>query len=295
MKNKTTVGILCTILSALLFGFTPVLVQQVTATGVTTVTVILYRNFFTIFITLIWAYFSKQSLAITKNQLFKMFWIGVFGACAATLTLYSSYPFMGVGTATVIHFLYPAFAALLAWAWCKTRVTKQRWIALGLSCAGLAFFMQGDVSVIGITLAVVSAVTYAFYMVGMEKLRIALLPTCVVAFYFAVLSTGAMFAYGAVTNQLTLAMPLPMLLLCVVIAACTSFGGVVLLQIGIRNLDAGTAALLCLFEPISSMIFGMIFLHESMSITQWLGSAVIFGALLVGMKKEKAPATSTNA
>ncbi len=216
-----------------------------------------------------------------------MGWIGIFGVCAATVTLYASYETLGVGMATVLHFLYPTFAAVLSLLFCKQKISLQRMVALVLSVVGLLFFLQGTQSgsLVGIVLAVMSAVAYAVYLVGMEGCRIAFLPTCTVTFYFAIFSTCTIGIYGTITEQLQLLLPLPLLAMCLVISFGTSFGAVVLLQIGVRNLNASTAALLCLFEPVSSLVFGMLFLHEAISRQQWVGSGIILLALLVGMRK----------
>lgn len=286
-QNQTALGVLCTILGALLFGFTPILVQQVTVTGVSSMTVGFYRHFFCVIITLAWSFFSKQSLRVIKHQLFHLVWIGVLGVALTTITLYGSYAYLGVGTATVLHFLYPAVTALICWLVFRDKIGRNRKIGLALSCAGLVFFLQGDVSAFGIFLAVASAVAYAVYLVGMEKARIAFLPVCVVTFYLAATCAIFLGIYGGLSGQLQLAMPLPQLAMCFVISFCTSFGGTLLLQLGVRYLSAGTTALLCLIEPVSSVLFGMVILHEHVSTTQWIGSAIIVGALVVGTGKAK--------
>ncbi len=280
-NTKKNIGMICTILSALLFGFSPVIVQFVKDFGISTITVVFYRNFFCIFITLLWTLFSKQNLKVSKKHLIQLALISIFGVSLATLTLYSSYNYIGVGTATVLHFLFPIFAVALSIIFIREKIFASRIIALVCSLIGLLFFLQGSADMTGIILAVVSAVAYAIYLVGMQKTGISKLESRTVAFYFALFGSISMGAYGTVTNELQIIIPFEALALCLVISFLTSFGAVILLQIGVRELNATTASLLCLFEPISGVIFGIVFLSEVVTTNQWIGSAIIILALLI--------------
>ena len=60
----------------------------------------------------------------------------------------------------------------------------------------------------------------------------------------------------------------------------TSVAALGLLQLGIRLLGAADAAILCMFEPLTSFIAGVLLLNEELSLLKAAGSVLILGAVL---------------
>ncbi len=283
-------GILCAAISACLFGFTPVIVKTVQYSGVSTSTVAFVRNFTCIFFAFFWSLMQKQSLKIDKKTFCKITGLAVVGPFGATLTLYASYQYISIGTATVLHFLYPALAALFAYMFFKDKINRNKLIGLCLSCVGLLFFMQfgaGNAQ-LGFIYAVASAVTFALYIISLEKSGFADMSTSILVFYLSIVTSILMLIYGFLTDQLTFFAftPYTLLLTCLV-GFLTSFLATALLQLGVRHLNAVLAAIICLLEPISGLISGQLFLKESMSTNEWIGSIIIIVALLISIKPEK--------
>lgn len=63
---------------------------------------------------------------------------------------------------------------------------------------------------------------------------------------------------------------------------------------GIRSLGAGDAAILCMFEPLTSFVSGTLFLHEEVSLLKVLGSVLILGAVtfMIVMNRRQARSRS---
>ena len=107
---------------------------------------------------------------------------------------------------------------------------------------------------LGLFLAVASGVTYAFYIIYMDKSGLKNQPVFKISFYVALMSSIAMGIFGIGTGELTLTTLTPQAwfistvfaLLCTVVALS-------LLQIGIKHVGASTAAILTTFEPITSI------------------------------------------
>ena len=142
-------------------------------------------------------------------------------------------------------------------------------MALLIATSGIACFFFGmDVKAglsggtfLGLVLAVASGMTYAFYFIYMDKSGLKNQPVFKITFYVALMSSIAMGIYGTVTNELVLSslttkswwISLAFSLLCTVIALS-------LLQIGIKHVGASTAAILTTFEPITSIVCGVLLL-----------------------------------
>ena len=60
----------------------------------------------------------------------------------------------------------------------------------------------------------------------------------------------------------------------------TSVAALGLLQLGIRLLGAADAAILCMFEPLTSFLAGVLLLGEELSLLKAAGSVLILGAVL---------------
>ena len=95
--------------------------------------------------------------------------------------------------------------------------------------------------------------------------------------------------YGTVTNELVLSslttkswwISLAFSLLCTVIALS-------LLQIGIKHVDASTAAILTTFEPITSIVCGVLLLGESVTTIKIIACALIMiGVVTLSLSKQK--------
>ncbi len=292
-KNKK-LGIVCIVLSAILYGFAPVIVKLLLNAGQPSVMIVIYRNLFCVLITSVVAVFRKESLKTNKSEFVKFSRVSLSGQFIATLMLYSSYDYLPVGTATVLHFTYPLFAAIILFFLFKEKVSRIKTISLVVSTFGLCFFMgDGSESILqGSIIAVLSAAAYAVYMVYLDKDKLSLLPPYKVAFYISSIATIALIVYAIATSKFILIINLEVVLLSILLSLSTSFGAVILIQIGIKNTDAMSASLLSLFEPIFGIIFGVTLLSDKIPALQWVGSIVIIAALIITVFEKKPDKTN---
>ena len=273
-------GIVFTALSALLFGITPALVSMSYDLGSTPETLTFYRNLLVLPVLAAVMGIRRISFRLPLRTLGTIVLVGVLGRGITTLLLYSSYVYIGVGTATTLHFLYPVFVAGICRLFFHERIGTARLIALALACGGIAFFLDGsDGALNGFVLAVVSGLTYAFYIVGMDKKGLKSLDTNVVSFYMAAAVSAAMLLYNLPTGKIVFVLPPAALGLTFVVALGTSLFAVALLQMGLRYLDATTAAILSLLEPIFGSLCGIFWLGEPFSPAKAIGSLLVLAGV----------------
>ena len=276
---------LFTILSALLFGVTPILASKTYDMGSNPETLTFYRNFLVIPIVCIIMLVKKTSFKIDLKLLFNMVLVGCMGRGVTTLTLYMAYDYIGVGTATTLHFLYPVFVALICFIFYKEHLEWTKFLALFIAVAGVSFFIDTghQAALIGILLSVGSALSYAYYIVGLDKKGIKDVDPFKVSFYMAIAVSCGMLIYNIPTQKINFALPPKAFLYTFIIAVCTSFLAVILLQMGLRHLSSTSAAILCLFEPVSCTIAGVIFLSEKLTAAKIAGTLLILAAVLIIM------------
>lgn len=287
MKTK---GVLFTIASAICFGITPLLATAIYALGANALTVVFYRSLLVLPILYGLMKVHHVSLSMAFLDVCKVAVIAIFGSGLTTILLFSSYTYIDVGTATTLHFLYPVIVSLFCLLLYHEHLGRAKLFALSLAFLGvLCFFDFTQMKhIIGILLALSSAITYAFYMVQMEKSGLSHHNAYQISFYLAIFIVIETLVYHCIQPQIHFLLPLSAYGLLVLLAILSSFLAVVLLQLGIKYLGSSTASLFCLFEPITSIICGTIFLHEELTLLKLIGCFIIFSSLILMSAAEQA-------
>lgn len=276
-------GILLTILSALLFAISPVLVSWTYGWGNNPLTMVMFRNLFVLPVLLMLMKKGHAAIRLPREQFFQLLFIAAMGSCLTPLLLYSSYSYIGVGAGTTLHFFYPIFVALFCRFFYHETLGKAKIRALILALTGTLFFMDFSnlTNLAGVAMALTSGMTYAFYMVLLEKQGLSRLNPFLCSFWLALFAVADLFVVGSFTGSLCFQQPAVSYLTMIIIAMMTSFLAVVLLQKGIEALGSSTASIFCLFEPIGSVICGALFLHEELTISKILGCLIIILAVVL--------------
>lgn len=273
MKSR---GLFLTILSAIIFGVTPIMAKLTYSLGSNGITLAFLRHFLVIPVLYLLIKVQKQSLKITKTQLINISKVGVFGSGLTVLTLYTSYSYISVGSATVLHFLYPMFVSLIMLLFFKEKMSKTNRSCLAVATIGIVFFIEpGGSSMIGFMLALFSAISFAYYIIGIDRLWLNELPSYVLNFYLAIVVSIFIGLFGYFSGLLVMDMSISIYGYSFIIAVLTSVIGMICLQKGIQYLGAATASILSMFEPTISVSIGIIILHEQLNIMKIIGCCII--------------------
>lgn len=278
MRRK---GILLTIVSAILFGLAPVLVKWIYADGINPSTLIFFRNLFAILPLFLLCRHERCDFQLSLYQGVQLLFAAIIGQCVSALLLYSSYLFIPIATATALHFFYPMFISIICVILFHEHITMFKVLALLAATLGVACFVNGVESSgkQGFSLALVSALTFAYYLVAVEKSGLNRLHPFVLTFYSSLIVTLVLGIYNAFTHQFIA----PTDILCYGKLLLISFFCFVLpmrlLQLCIRYLGAADAAVYCMFEPLSALISGIFILQEEITLLNLSGSVLILGSV----------------
>lgn len=285
-------GYFLTILSAVIFGFTPILAKLTYSMGSNGITMAFFRHLFVIPVLFLIIKIQRLNFKITLKQLKKICQIGIIGTALTIGMLYTSYSYIQVGTATVLHFLYPLFVSLICSFYYHQKMSKAIKYCLVIASIGIVFFIElGGSSSIGIILALLSGITFAYYLVGIEQSGLQVLNPYVLNFYFAIVIALVLFIFGLISGQLVLVLPVMAYGYSFIIAILTSIVGIICLQLGVRYLGAATASILSMFEPVTSLIFGVLILGEQLTILKLIGCFLILGAITYLIMSNSSKAT----
>jgi len=278
MKKKQLLGQLCIIGSAIIFGFTPVLAAISYKGGNNGINMAFLRALVPIPLLLL----IGRNLAMPSKSQWKT---GLIAGCLSfgcTLLLYSSYEYISPGLATTLHFMYPLYVTVYEAIKSRKSPGKIRLTGLALGLIGSSLFLdmgEGGANLLGFTLALLSGVTYAAYIVALSKEAQKPMPLFRLILVVSISGVFLCGTTGLATGKLVFSMP-PMAWVCAIaVALLAAVVGGVLFQKGVREIGGANSALLSLFEPITSVVFSVLLLGDKLSLLNVMGSVLILGGL----------------
>ena len=142
--NTRVKGFIYLLLSAVYFGFMPLLVKVICADGSTIVGALFLRFALAIIPLYIYLKVQKVPMELSVEEGKKILCVTVFGYGITALLLYSAYDYMPSGMATVIHFGYPVFVLLGSLIFLRRRVPKLKIVCVGLCMIGIFLSYAGS-------------------------------------------------------------------------------------------------------------------------------------------------------
>ena len=271
-------GYIYTALSAIIFGLMPLLTKIIIARGATSLTIAFFRVFYVTIVLFFVLKIKKIDLYLEKRDLLSAILTSIFGSGLTIIILNESYNYVDTGIATSLHFLYPLFVAVLCCFFYGEKIKKKQILSLSFALVGIICFMsKGDGSLFGYFLAITSGLTYAFYLVKMDKTGLVKMNALKLSFYLALFTTIEIFTMNLFIQDVVFKMDVLSYGLLLVLALFLSFLATVLLQKGVLLLGSTRASFIRLLEPVTSMIMGILWLNEALTFNKVPGGlAIIF-------------------
>lgn len=293
-EGKLLKGYLFIVISAVIYGCMPLMAKFIYAEGVNSITLVFLRNLLALPLLLILARRQAGSLAIPVKALPSMGLLALLGCCVTPMLLFSSYTYLASGTATVLHFVYPAVVVLGGLLFLREKAIPGNILCVILCITGIAmFYTPGEpLDWRGSLLALSSGVTFAAYMLMLSRFRYSQVKGLLFCFYVALLSAGMMLLFCLFSGQLRLPQSLLGWGLCLLFSIGVTGVAVVLFQLGTFMIGPQRAAILSTLEPITSIIIGILVFQEPVTFRVVLGSVLVISASIIiavsGTKKKKA-------
>ncbi len=281
VKHK---GFLAVIVSGIVFGCMPFLAKNIYANGGNAINLVFWRFF--ISVPVLYAIIKSNkniSIKINKEELKKVILVSSIGYAGTAILLFLSYNYISSGVATTIHFMYPVFVILESIIFFKEKGNPVRLISVTLCTIGIFMFYSGDsnVNVIGMVLAFLSSITYSFYVLYLDKSGLKSMHPIKLTFYLCLFASIVMFIFSVLTRTFTIRISPLGWLLTSVLSIVVSLGAVTLLSVGINIIGSQNAAILSTFEPITSIIIGILAFDEKFSIEIFIGCLLIVSSVIL--------------
>jgi len=197
----------------------------------------------------------------------------ILGAIALLNTFAYFYAFIHttIANAVLTHYTAPVIVAFVAPAVLKERITKNIVVALAIASAGLWLmlngFSLGGGHTAGILAGVISGFAYAAVIIAARIFTQAFKPL-VLAFFSNIVVAVILLPFVK-------EFPLHVLWIFVLVGVVHSTIAPILYYQGLKHVSANRAAVLGYLEPVSAIIFSMVFLHEAPGARSIAGGVLI--------------------
>lgn len=292
MGYKHMKGYLFAVLSAVIYGCMPLMANYIYDDGVNPLTLVFLRNLFSLIPLAILAYRERKTLKVPLSKLPSIVLISLLGCCITPILLFSSYRFIASGTATVLHFAYPAIVVIVGILFLRKKPQLSNILSVLLCVIGISLFYspQETLNPTGSALALLSAVTFAAYVIFLSRFDTSKISGFLFSFYIALISCVSTLFICLATNSLALPSTAFGWGLCVIFSLLVTTGAVVLFQQSTFLIGGERASILSTLEPITSVIIGVVVFGDPIGIRIVIGSLLVIAAsittALMGMKKK---------
>ncbi len=277
-------GTVCGIAAAVFYGTNPLGAMNLYADGISTNSTLFYRFGLAVVMLGVMMAVQRKSFALTRRELVTLAILGVFMSTSST-TLYFSFNFMDVGIASTLLFVYPVMVAVIMATLFHEKVTAATVVAILLSLAGIALLNQTgngtSLSLWGVTLVMLSSLTYAIYIVVVNKSSLRMSS---VKLTFYVLLFGLFTIYGytlAMGETVQLLVTPKQWMYAAQLALMPTVLSLVLMVIAVHDIGSTPTAIMGAIEPITAVAIGVLVFGENFTPRLALGIVLILTAVLL--------------
>lgn len=281
-SRNSAKGLIYAVVSSSTFGLVPLFAIPALKAGVSVNSVVFYRFAISALLVGVVLLAKRESLRIEKRQLPVIAGFAFLYA-ATSFLLTQSYLYIPSGLATTLHFLYPVLVTILMVVFFKERLSVPVAVATLLVLGGIYLLSGsegGEINPTGMALALTTVLTYASYIVGLNRSSIGRIDSLKLTFY--ILATGSLFFLANLLVRGEGLAPVPswttgidLFLLALVPTLISNLT----LILAVKHIGSTTTAVLGCMEPLTAVVMGILFLGESCSLIQAWGIGIILVAV----------------
>ncbi len=289
MKEQSKIkGYIAGIIAAVAYGTNPLGALFLYQEGFNPPSVIFYRFTFAVFILGVILLIQRVPFRINRFEFKVLLSLGVLFAASA-LSLYTSFKHLDSGVASTILFAYPVMVAVIMAVFFKERASAMMILSIVLSVIGILLLYQGDgevkMSLWGVVLVLISSLTYAVYIVVVNRSKISM-PPFKMTFYIMMFAAIVIGIYSfCVPGSRIMAIPSWSALgwICMV-AIVPTIIAMTMLNIGIAHAGSTPTAIMGALEPVTAVAISVFVFDGLFTARLAAGIALILVAVMLIIK-----------
>lgn len=289
--------------ASLLFGLNASTTKVIIQSGIPAEQVVFIRALSAGLFALGWALVANRAqLKVPLRKLPVLAAVGIIGVGMLQYTYSQAVTLLPIGIALLIEYTAVLIVPVVAIVLFKEQVKAQIWLGAVLVLGGLAVVAQvwdNQLNPLGLFYGAAAAVSLTIYFLSVERVQ-RWLPTNVAMAYgmgfstlfFLPLANLPSFDSDKLSRLVYLGgnlsgVELPLWIMLVWLGIMGSFLPMAFSYLSLRHLSATLAGIIATSETVLAFLFALLWLNETISLTQALGGAVVIAGILVAQTARK--------
>lgn len=296
MKERKLVGYVAGIVAGISYGMNPLFGKPLLDEGVPVMVMLFFRYGISAVILAVWMLLRRESFKVSGRELRLLVILGILFSFSS-IFLFTSYEYIPSGLATTLIYLYPVFVALIM-VFLRFYPSWQTWLSIAATFGGILLLSSPSagarIHILGVVLAILSALSYSFYLVIVNRSRRIKKVSEHTLTLYALLTGTALFAAirlcqdGSLVEGIHSPSDWGNLLGLALVPTMISM---LTLAMASRYIGPTKTSVLGVFEPLTAILIGSLLFGESITPRMGLGiticvAAVVFMILKPGGEKK---------
>lgn len=269
-------------IAAATYGMNPLFALPLYKAGMDPDSVLFFRYLFAIPILGIMIKARGRSFSLKRKEVLPLIIMGLLVALSS-LTLFQSYNYMEAGVASTLLFVYPIMVALIMAFAFKEKLTLQTILCIGLALGGIGMLYKGGdgstLSLVGIALVMVSSLSYAIYIVGVNQSVLKEIATLRLTFYVLLFGLSLFFVRVGFGTNLYILDKWYLWGNLIALAVFPTAISFLCTTRAIQFIGSTPTAILGALEPVTAVFFGITIFGESLTVRLVCGILMIILAV----------------
>lgn len=300
--RHTLIGVGLVLLASVGFSARGVIIKLAYPYGVDPVTLLALRMIFSLPFFAVMALFTQRDAApLSRSQWQMVIVLGFIGYYLSSFLSFLALAYIAAALERLLLYLTPTLVIVISALLLRQPIRSHHAAALALTYGGIALVMGDQLVIasditavlIGGTLAFISALTYAVYLVASGSIIPAIGAARFTAYASGIACLFVIAQFLLVRDLAALQLPLPVYAYGAVMAIFCTVLPLWMIAEGIRRIGANQSSLLSSIGPVATIALAAMLLDEPITIVQVGGAALVLGGVwLVGAKREAAAGTA---
>ncbi len=271
-------GYVLGVVAAASYGTNPLFALPLLGAGIDAYSVLFLRYFFAIPILALMMVARGRGFGLRRSQVVPLAVLGLLMA-ASSLTLYVSYDYIGAAIASTLLFIYPILVTVIMALFFHERVSATTVACIVLATAGIGLLYRGGEGAVlhptGLLLVFLSALSYAIYLVAVNKGQMKQIPTLKLTLYVIVFGL-LLFAFRFQPSTFSVLSARPLLW---VSAFCMALFptaiSLLCTSAAIQKIGSTPVAVLGAMEPVTAVAIAILIFHEALTVRLAVGMLLV--------------------
>lgn len=265
-------------LAAAAYGMNPLFALPLYKDGMDPYSVLFLRYLFAIPILGIMLRVRGRSFAVARRDVLPLVAMGLLLAMSS-LSLFLSYNYMEAGIASTLLFVYPIMVAVIMAIFFHERITAFTATCILVALTGIALLYKGSdgatLDTTGVVWVMVSSLSYAMYIVGVNRPRLKGIATLKLTFYALVFGISIFIYCTDFCRTITLPSVWYMWGNVVALALFPTAISFLCTTQAIQYIGSTPTAILGALEPLTAVFFGVLVFGEALT------PRLVFGIIMI--------------